>query len=273
MEDYFSYRLSPPLSRYIDCVWEENFFDQPANQDRFHRIVPDNSVELVISEYPIERRLFPTCEDQQFTSHLAGLKTRPQEIRLRRSCLLAIRFRAYGIYRFTGIDAREFVDRNIDPELIFGRDFKWFEEQLLEAPGIAERLLVIENYFAQKLKQYSSSHDPFFEAFLQQLEFGKGMSSIAGLTEKFNVSIKTIERKCRQHLGITPKKYSRLVRVFQALRITDQPAGPKLTDIAYQNGYYDQMHFIKEVKHFTGMSPGAFFQKDRGIQEPIFRNA
>lgn len=271
MEDYYSYRLSPQLSPYIDCVWGEKYFDRPENSGRFHRIVPDNSVELVISAFPIERRVISKREGQQFTSHLAGLKTRPQEIKLHRSCLLSIRFRAHGLYHFTGIDAREFVDRNISPELVFGTDFKLLEEQLLEAAGMPERLRCIEKYFSRKLNRYSSLQDPLFEAFLQQLEAGKGMASIGELMHKFNVSIKTIERKCLQHLGITPKKYSRLVRLFHALRISDRAKGPKLTDIAYRNGYYDQMHFIKEVKYFTGMSPGSYFQEDRGIQEPIFR--
>jgi AraC-like DNA-binding protein len=246
----------------------ERFFDQPDNRGRYHRIVPDNSIELVLSEHPIERRPLGTEESQHFTSHLTGFKTRPQEIKLHRSCLLAIRFRVHGLYRFTGIDARELVDQNLHPELVFGRSFAILEEQLLEAADMAERLELIERYFLKKLNRHLLLQDPWFENFLSCLEAGKGKLPITSLAARFNVSIKTLERKCRQHLGLTPKKYSRLIRLFHTLCTV--PDGMLLTDIAYQHGYYDQMHFIKEVKYFTGMSPGAYFQKDRGIQEPIF---
>jgi AraC-like DNA-binding protein len=270
IDQYFSYRLSPVLSRYIDCVWGENYFDQPANKGRAHLIVPDNSVELVISEHRIQRELITQGLTQHFTSHLAGLKTQPQKIRLDRSTLLSIRFRPHGLYRFTGINARELVDQNVSPEQIFGRDFTWLEEQLLETSNWEKRLDLIECFFRQRLTRNASQNDPLFEAFLQHLERGKGHIPIAGLADYFKVSVKTLERKCLQYLGITPKKYSRLVRLFNALSISTCTAESSLTDIAYRNGYYDQMHFIKEVKHFTGMVPGHFFQKDRGIQRAIF---
>lgn len=270
MNHYFSYRLSPVLSKYIDCVWGEDFFNHPANRSRFHRIVPDNSVELVITEHAVERRLLAKGETQHFTSHLAGFKTRPQEIKLCRSCLLSIRFRPHGLYGLTGVKAQELVDQNLSPELIFGSDFKLFEEQLFETDNWAGRLELIEQYFRNRLARQLSGPDPLFEAFLQRLEGGKGNIPITQLAGYFNTSIKTLERKCTLHLGITPKKYSRLVRLFNALSTSEIPAGRSLTDIAYSNGYYDQMHFIKEVKYFTGMPPGSFFQQDLGIQQAIF---
>lgn len=271
MKDYYrSYRPSAILNNYMDCVWEEKFFDQPRNRNCFHRIVPDNSIELVISADPIERRTEGAPETGRFTSHLAGFKTRPQEIKLERSCLLAIRFRAHGLYRFTGIDARELIDCNVSPELIFGRDFYELEEQLLEADSTPERLQLIEKFFLRKMNRWMRLADPLFESVLQRLEEEKGTVAISVLARQFRISVKTLERKFLQHLGLTPKKYSRLVRLFHALSVPRPGTQLSLTDIAYQHGYYDQMHFIKEVKQFTGMVPGRYFQKDRGIQEPIF---
>ncbi|WP_170110661.1 AraC family transcriptional regulator [Flavilitoribacter nigricans] len=273
MDHYRSFRLGPALSPYIDCVWAENFFDQPDNGGRFHLIVPDNSVELVISEHRLERHSADGAVVQHFTSHLTGLKTRPQRIKLDRSCLLSVRFRPHGLARLTGMDVREFVDRNFDPEAIFGRSFRLLEEALVETKDWQARLDLIERYFLAMLHRNPSRRDRLFDHLLSSLEAGKGQLPIGELANKFNVSIKTLERKCLQHLGVSPKKYSRLVRLFQALS-TDSPAsGLNLTDIAYQNGYYDQMHFIKEVKHFTGMVPGNFFQRDRGIQQAIFNRS
>jgi AraC-like DNA-binding protein len=35
-----------------------------------------------------------------------------------------------------------------------------------------------------------------------------------------------------------------------------------LTDLAYENEYFDQAHFIKDFKEFTGLTPKEFFGDD-----------
>jgi AraC-like DNA-binding protein len=34
-----------------------------------------------------------------------------------------------------------------------------------------------------------------------------------------------------------------------------------LTSLAYENGYYDQAHFIKDFNEFTGVSPKEFYAR------------
>lgn len=270
MNFYQSYQLSPLLRRYIDCVWVETFFEQPVNQNMPQLIIPDNSVELVFTQNMIERELKTYRELHKNRTHLSGLKTKPQQIKLNRSPLLCIRFKAHGLYRFTNVKASETVDQSLSPIDIFGKSFKALEEQLFEAKDIENRLTVVETYFHKRLIDYEYSQDHLFEILLQKINLAKGGRRIQSLAEEFGISIKTIERKFQNHIGVSPKTYSRLVRLFHTLQHLNFKEGPKLVDIVYQHGFYDQMHFIKEIKHFTGLSPTTYLQKDLGIQKPIF---
>lgn len=267
---YNIYHLHPKLQRYIDCIWVDHFFNHAANQNKPHLIIPDKTVELIFTQDTVHRELKPGGDIQKNKTHLSGLKTKPQKIQLNSSPILCIRFKAHGLYTFTNIKALEVVDKAISPLDIFGKSFEQFENQLFGTNNITEQIALIENYFFKKLEDFEFRQDYLFEDILHKLELSKGGRSIQSLAEEFNVSIKTIERKFLHYLGVSPKKYSRILRLFYALQIQSFKPDSKLVEIAYECGFYDQMHFIKEVKHFTGMSPTDYLQKDRVFQQPIF---
>lgn len=53
---------------------------------------------------------------------------------------------------------------------------------------------------------------------------------------------------------MNPKEYGRIARFQRALRMM-QLGASDYADIAYANGYSDQSHFIREFRHFSGMTP------------------
>lgn len=71
------------------------------------------------------------------------------------------------------------------------------------------------------------------------------------------VSQSTLERRFRSIIGTTPKKFASIVRFKQALSHYKPQAS--LTDLGYEAGFYDQAHFIREFKSFTGETPEQFF--------------
>nr|ELA7361934.1 helix-turn-helix transcriptional regulator [Elizabethkingia anophelis] len=70
-----------------------------------------------------------------------------------------------------------------------------------------------------------------------------------------------LERYFKQHIGISPNLYTRINRFQLALENIRQTQFDKLTDIAYQCNYYDQSHFIREFKEFSGTSPKRFLRQ------------
>ena len=82
-------------------------------------------------------------------------------------------------------------------------------------------------------------------------------SNVNAMAAKFSLSTRQFDRKFKIYSGFSPKMYLRLTRLQNALK--QYGHDKSLTQIAYECGYYDQSHFIHDVKAFTGYHPGFYF--------------
>jgi transcriptional regulator GlxA family with amidase domain len=82
------------------------------------------------------------------------------------------------------------------------------------------------------------------------------------------MSQSTLERHFRAAVGATPKKLSRLARLQHVCRLWD--TGQTLTAIAFEAGYCDQPHMVRDFRLFTGTSPEEFFQSAHPRNLPTF---
>ena len=103
----------------------------------------------------------------------------------------------------------------------------------------------------------------FIDYTLKLINQRKGLVSVSELAGHSNTCIRNYRRKFLEKTGLSPKKYiliTRWKRILQALE-TDQPLKINWSDVTYRSGYYDQMHFIKEFKKFSGETPSAYLKK------------
>ena len=77
------------------------------------------------------------------------------------------------------------------------------------------------------------------------------------LNEKLFISQSPFEKRFRKVVGTNPKKFASIVRFQKVMQdLANKPC--LLTEIAYQNHYFDQAHFIKDFQKFAGNTPEAF---------------
>jgi AraC-like DNA-binding protein len=76
------------------------------------------------------------------------------------------------------------------------------------------------------------------------------MAQHSGLSERY------IQKLYLSNIGISPSAFTSVIRFNKSLHLVLNTSEP-LTTIAYDCGYYDQAHFIKEFKKFTGITPFA----------------
>lgn len=77
------------------------------------------------------------------------------------------------------------------------------------------------------------------------------------LAASLYISQDPFEKKFRSRIGCSPKKFAAIIRIRNL--INNYSSYSSLTEAAYEAGFYDQSHFIKEFRQFTGKSPSAFF--------------
>lgn len=128
------------------------------------------------------------------------------------------------------------------------------EEQIAEAKNDAVRISHVERFLISRMK--NKEPDKLVLAALGLIQKSKGTIRISELMEQLHTSQSPLEKRFRQAVGTSPKKFASIVR-FKAL-MQQRDSNASLVELAYDAGFYDQSHFIKEFKNFTGDTPEDF---------------
>lgn len=132
-----------------------------------------------------------------------------------------------------------------------------FEEQLCEAETDLKRIKVVEKFLIGRMHHRET--DKLVATAIALIYQRKGDIRIRELMDRLNISQSPLEKRFRQVVGASPKKFASIVR-FKHTLANYNPAD-SLTTLGYEAGFYDQAHFVKEFRNFTGESPQQFFSK------------
>lgn len=129
------------------------------------------------------------------------------------------------------------------------------EEQLAEAKTDTQRIAVVEHFLINRMN--NTEPDKLVLAALGLIHKSKGNIRVTELMEQLHISQSPLEKRFRQVVGATPKKFASIVRLKNVIQQYDTINS--LTALGYETGFYDQAHFIKQFKTFTGDTPEKFF--------------
>lgn len=180
------------------------------------------------------------------------------------------------IVRFTEVGAAAFLRENLDlfysqtiplADLIGSRKIEDIQSMLSETIDLGEQIRLLERFLLNEIEE---NHEipPQIIASIRMIQTAKGRIPIAKLAASAYMSQSSLERHFRSFVGTSPKMFSRLVRLQNICRLWD--AGKSLTEIAYEAGYTDQPHLIRDFRLFTNMAPEDFFHTASPRNLPIF---
>lgn len=250
-----------PLSNIIKSIWWIDSEEDCAIETQ--KIVPDGFPEFIVhfgdafeinisgTWRPQERYLLAGQIRQHFHLRNTGV-----------SKMLGIKFQPAAVHALFDIDMSQIIDEVIAID-------KSHKTLLELANSLARQttfegcLRQIEDWFNQfvELNNYRPNS---IEIAANQLINTKGNVKLNQLCEEIGVSERTLERQFKKAIGLSPKFYSRILRftyIFDQIREGKEP----WLDITFDSGYYDQAHFIKNFKEFTGESPSAYGFEEKNM--------
>ena len=272
--DYQTYLPHPDLESLISCYWT---LEVPAAKDvQRQRIVPDGTIEMAFILGDDIKRY--TSEDEfiiQPRSMVLGQIIDPFYIEPTGYVnTFAIRFYPYGFANFVSVPLKNLAKTETPIEILFGEETaKKLEQDIIQATDTKQRIEIIECFLQNKLNDQvivSNIVTNIVRETIDALLATKGSASITDILKGDLSKRRQLERMFVKQVGISPKQLGKLIRLQSALKMMLNKEDESLTSIAYNNEYYDQAHFIKDFKEFTGVSPKEFLGNDNMVLSSVF---
>jgi AraC-like DNA-binding protein len=164
-----------------------------------------------------------------------------------------------GMFRMLGIPMHELFDGGYDALDFFGPEMKSINEQLQHTQNLEKGKNIVEQFLLKKVANLRGILP--FDSALRIMMNNNGNMPIEQAASLSCLSMKQFERKCKERIGMNPKMYARILKFSKAYRLHEALPQLSWTKIAYEAGYYDQMHMIKDFKVFAGVNPSVIEQQ------------
>ena len=253
--EYREFKPSAALAPYVDCFWV-HAGQIPENQ--VYRCVPSGNTDIMIGDLDGEELVLrgDTWEKMP-RAFLTGIWTEPAVLKsVHRIEWFGIRLKPEIFVQMFGQPLREMENATLDVSDVLGKSGQELANRIAETSDHQRRIELAEHFIVRELARRLPANAYFTEAIRLIRQHG-GQISTEDLSKKVFVGERQLQRAFREHFGVTPKTYSRLVRFNKAASFLKNAKQVNWADVTYFCGYADQAHFIRDFKAFSGANPTA----------------
>jgi AraC-like DNA-binding protein len=261
---YAEYPPTPRLAALVERFW---LLEGPSTGSA-DAIIPDGRVELIFHYgAPFWHHVPHGGAVRQPAALLVGQMIEPIVLAPDGPAgVAAVRLRPAAARTLLAFSLLEVSGRFVDLEQVFP-SVRRLRDELAGASCDDERIRALERWLIGMARP---APRPPVEAVVRAILESGGRIPIDALATCAGTSLRQMERQFREDVGLTPKTFSRIVRLQAALRRVRQ--GSPLTDVAVACGFYDQAHMTRDFRELASMSPGAW-QTHAGDLAPLFVEA
>lgn len=255
---YQTYDPNSELAELIRCYW---VLQAPAEaMPEKQRIIPDGCMEMIFHYGDLYRQY--AADDSSIVQprcFVIGQLTEPLDIQpTGETDIFSVRFQPNGFVPFTDMAPQNFENLAVPLGEIFGAEGAALETAMLATTNDEERIRIVEQFLQSRLSNLENIDRVAKDVVATMLNIN-GQLSVQELSEQLNINRKQLERRCATTIGLSPKQLAKVIRLQAALKLLANKQFTSLTSLAYEGEYYDQAHFIKDFKEFTGLTPKQFY--------------
>lgn len=173
--------------------------------------------------------------------------------------MLGVRFYPHTAACFFDEPIDTFNDQVIDYIDVAGREGRELYNQLAEAASLSKKIELLEKFLLARLQRYEHRYAKLklMNAIVDDLNNDDFFRTINTVSARYGMTPRYLQKLFLSYSGISPHLFSKITRFQKSLQLIARDELP-LTTVAHQCGYYDQSHFIKDFKSFTGLAPSHF---------------
>jgi len=189
---------------------------------------------------------------------LFGQTIIPDNLQIRDNFTLVAYFlKPYSLTSLFGISAQELTDKPVDFNLLPQKTD--LQEQLLNANTTSQMILLLDNYIFSLASK--------IETDLRSIKYATAKifdnptkTILSQIQEDIGITERTLQRMFEKSVGVSPNQFRKIHQFNRAFCQLNNRQFQSLSDIAYNNGYADQSHYIRAFKEFTNITPKEYLQ-------------
>lgn len=252
---------SDELHDLIDCYWTvENEETAIVPQ----KIIPDGYPEIIFHYGDAYRINISGTWETQSKKLLAGqISNHFMLENTGGSGMFGIKFKPYALSRLFGIDMSQFTDKVVDLDTVLAEEFSSLGASLLDDHSFEEKVRMSNQFFSD-LNLPPDEQDKAVLEIVEKIIKENGLISVSELSNSLNIHERKLGRIFNRYVGVSPKFYSRIIR-FSYIFSVVQEKKMSWGEIAQMTGFFDQSHFIKNFREFTGEEPSKYIFEDKNM--------
>lgn len=262
---YHEYDAHEILADTVKCFWiHEATYRSETAQD----IDPDGCVELIFN-FGDPYRLRTTDPPKALPAAvIVGFQNRPMPLLVSGTLrVVAARLYAWGALALVQDNVTTLTNAVTELGQSWEALVKRLRIEVEEGRYEAAARLLEEFLIRQALvRTYDAG---LVRAAAKLLHHTKGRCRISELATACRVSVRQLERGFQQVIGTSPKSFARTLRFQEAQRRLMFHPDTELPALAHDCGYFDQAHFIKDFKAFSGTTPSDYADRMRAMQDVL----
>lgn len=203
--------------------------------------------------------------DGKNANHLTlfGQTVLPESLRVTENfTLIAYFLKPFAVFDLFKVAAKELTDYPVDLSLIQPQKSNELKERLLNAKDNRQLISLIDDYVFELIEKRNGE--------VQLIKFAAAMiaqnptkESLAKVQDKLCMTERTFERLFDKNIGISPNLFRRICQFNTAFQQLNLRRFDSLSDLAFNNGYADQSHFIRSFREFTNITPKEYLNYGR----------
>ncbi len=245
------------LSPYVALIWVfESSFGVPLADSRI--IVPDGRAKIIVPYRnslcaAVSNRLLNAKEHQIF---LVGIQSNPTTIASTATDTgtIGVELTPKGLYHLFKLSMHEITNRMVSFEEVFGPPGARLQTMVGDAEDPQQKIVLLQTALTHLLQQNDKEY-ALLDHPLDLLAQTHGMMPVQELAAHIGYTRRYLDMLFQEHVGVSPKSLASILRFQEVYQGWMQHKSPTFFSNHWPAYYYDQSHFIKEFKRFTGFTP------------------
>ena len=250
---YWYERSHPQLSEYLRTVLILEGFSEPGS-DKLPILT--NGVPGFICKTEKDE----TGNENTLQLTLFGKSIPEQYLYVNENTSIIIYFfKPFALTCLFNIQAGELLKSPIDLSNWNAHKTNALKTQLFYADSTTMKIEVLNNLLIQQLQEQRKECEVIKLA-TDEMMINTSKEILSELLKRSGINERTFQRMFKKYVGITASQYRRICQFQVSLAQVREKNFDKLTDVAYENGFADQSHFIRSFKEFTEITPNDYLK-------------